>query len=118
MPTFSDIALCSCIYTPTRYKTRAYRFLNAEAVAKKERREAERRRVQAEKAAAAAKIEADRAALAEEDEKEQKKVGAPSNCLYITLSPYPYCFPDDSRHFHPECRHLTIVLAGLDRRKN
>jgi len=55
------------------YKTRAYRFLNAEKVAKQERREAEKLRVKEEKAAAKAKIEADRAALVEEDEKEQEK---------------------------------------------
>jgi len=73
-PPISEV--CSLIFCPTirRYKTRAYRFLNAEKVAKQERREAEKLRVKEEKAAAKAKIEADRAALVEEDEKEQEKV--------------------------------------------
>ena len=88
---------------PRSYKTRAYRFLNAEKVAKAERREAEKQRVRAEKAAEAARIENDRRMLEEADAAEAKKVRAPGAFFQKRTGPAGFAPPGPPRRW----------LAGL-----
>lgn len=57
-----------------RYKDRAYKFFNAEKVAKAERRRKEKERIQKEKEDAVKLLEFDRKVLADEDAAIKKRV--------------------------------------------
>ena len=57
----------------SEYKTRAYRWIHAEKIAKAERREAEKQRLKAQREAELAKQEHDRQLLADEDQKREEQ---------------------------------------------